>query len=109
MVDDEGLPERADSGADQVTQRLLAFADPDIRPPCTCNCGLCRGECGCEGCQWDFDDDAAFQPVFVCCSVCGEVIVIEYEDGTSYPQGTGKAKCCAMDWNRYHAAGKETA
>ncbi len=87
-----------------MSQGTLFPALQPERPPCTCEplClnDLCRGECGCEACQWDFDDEAAFQPVYLCCSTCGEVIAIEYEDDMSFPQKSRRAKCCERDYVR---------
>ena len=91
-----------------MIQLTLDFDLPEMmteRPPCTCNCGLCRGECSCEGCAWDFDGES-FQPTFTCCSVCGEVIGIEYADSVSFPiAGNCRAKCCAADFERVFAKG----
>jgi len=82
-----------------MTQPTL-FPELGERPPCTCHefCeDICRGyECGCRACQWDFDE-FIFEPVYICCSKCGEVIAIEYEEDFRFPQGFGKAKCCQRD------------
>lgn len=62
------------------------------RPPCTCGefCDdICHGDqCGCLACQWDYGE-FLFEPEWLCCSQCGEVIAIEYENDTKFPQGTG--------------------
>lgn len=93
-----------------MTQRSL-FPTYEQPVPCTCDgCDdLCRGECGCLGCMWCFDEYIP-EPKEITCPVCGLSIATIYDLGEVkfHHHANVRAKCCEKEYTRVFY-GKESA
>jgi hypothetical protein len=82
-----------------MTQREL-FPTWEPTVPCTCDgCDdLCRGECGCLGCMWCYDEYIP-EPREINCPACGTKIATFYdgEAKVHYPERSW-AKCCDKEY-----------